>query len=314
MEITRELEELIAQQKIEDAFEFLKSSAPKDVADLIEKSLKNPNEMKKLEDEWKDLTLLLHLVNTSFACSKEADKEALVSCVLSSVNAIKIAMKYGMKKFVPILMRNAARALILMDEKERAERMYLEAEKICEELGDEEQLAAVENDLAALYYELKKYADAKVKIEEALEIRRKISREDEIAESLSNAAEIYVKLGDFESAESCFKEAEKLLRELIKKDKSQKFTLAILLSNFGMFCKKVGRFSDAKKMFKESLELLEELEKLDDEFSQFVATALRHLGDLMREIGDFKEAERYYKLSAEKFREIQSKWESRLAS
>ncbi len=314
MEIAKELEKLIAQQRIEDAFEFLKSNAPEDIADVIERSIKDPKEVKKLEGDWKDLASLIHLANTSFACSKEADRESLVSCVLSSVNAIKIAMKYGMKKFIPVLMRNAARALILMEEKERAERMYIEAEKICEELGDEEQLAAVENDLATLYYDLKKYADAKVKIEEALEIRRKIGREDEIAESLSNAAEIYVKLGDFDSAESCFKEAEKLLRELVKKDESHKFTLAILLSNFGMFCKKVGRFSDAERMFKESLELLEELEKLDDDFSQFVATALRHLGDLMREIGNFKEAEKYYKLSAEKFREIQSKWERKLAS
>ncbi len=309
MEVAREIEELIKDSKIPEAFEVLKKNAPQEVAEIVEKSIRNPKEAKKLEGEWRDITLLLHFAHTSLSCSRRSDRESLVSCVVSSVNAVKLGMKLGLKKFAPLMMRNAARALILMDEKERAERMYLEAEKICEEIGDEEQLAAVENDLAALYYDLQKYADAKVKIEEALEIRRKLRKDEELAESLVSAAEIYVKLGDFDEAEKCYREAEEIYRKLVKSDASHKFGLAILLSNFGMFYRRLGKFGEAEKFFNESLNIFKELEERDTDFAQFVATALRHLADLKREMKEFVEAEKYYKLSSEKFREIQARWE-----
>ncbi|AAB89285.1 tetratricopeptide repeat protein [Archaeoglobus fulgidus] len=310
MEIVKEVERLIREGKILDAFELVKQSAPEELRERIEKSFRDAEEIKKLDGIWKKLMLILHFVYASQDAVERQDKQSLVSCVVSSVNAIKLTIELGMKSITPVLMRNAARALILMDMKENAERMYTEAEKICEENRDEEMLAAIENDLATLYYDMGKYNEAKVKAEEALEIRRKIGTKEELAESLATASEIYVKLGDFDEAEECYREAEKLYRELVEEAESFKLNLAILLSNYAMFRKKLGRYQEAEKMFKEALEIFQNLERIDADFMQFVAAAYRHLGDLYREMKEYSKAEEYYKLSREKFRDIQKRWES----
>ncbi|WP_290596060.1 MULTISPECIES: tetratricopeptide repeat protein [unclassified Archaeoglobus] len=310
MEIAKKVEELLRGGRIFDAFEYVKENAPDELRETIEKSFKDAEEIKKLEGFWKKIMLILHFAYASQEAVEKNDRQSLVSCVVSSVNAIKLSLELDMKRITPILMRNAARALVMMDMKENAERMYLEAEKICEEEGDEEMLAAIDNDLATLYYELGKYNEAKVKAEEALEIRRKLGNKEDIAESLSTASEIYVKLGEFDSAEDCYVEAEKLYRHLSGERESFKLNLAILLSNFAMFRKKLGRYSEAEKMFHEALEIFKELEKIDPDFSQFVASAYKHLGDLYREMKEYVRAEEYYKLSREKFRDIQKRWES----
>jgi len=310
MEIEKEVERLIREGRIFDAFEFVKQSAPEELRETIEKSFRDAGEIKKLDGIWKKLMLILHFIYASQYAVERQDRQSLVSCVVSSVNAIKLSIELGMKSIAPILMRNAARALILMDMKENAERMYIEAEKICEESKDEEMLAAIEHDLATLYYDMGRYSEARVKAEEALEIRRRIGSKQELAESLATASEIYVKLGNFDEAEECYNEAEKLYRELVEEAESFKFDLAILLSNHAMFRKKLGRYREAEKMFKEALEIFQDLERIDPDFMQFVATTYRHFGDLYREMKEYSKAEEYYKLSREKFRDIQKRCES----
>jgi len=308
MEIAKKVEELLREGRIFEAFEYVKDSAPEELKEKIERSFKNAEEIKNLEGFWKKIMLILHFAYASQDAVERNDKQSLVSCVVSSVNAIKLSLELDMKRITPLLMRNAARALVLMDMKENAERMYIEAEKICEEIKDEEMLASIENDLASLYYEMGKYNEARVKAEEALEIRRNLNM-GELAETLSTLSEIYVKLGEFDSAEDCYIEAEKIYRELSNEKESFKLNLAILLSNFAMFRKKLGEYAEAEKMFEEALSIFEELERIDPDFSQFVASAYKHLGDLYREMKEYVKAEEYYKLSREKFRDIQKRWE-----
>lgn len=310
MEIAKKVEELLREGRIFEAFEYVKDSAPEELKETIDRSFKNAEEIKKLEGFWKKIMLVLHFVYASQDAVERNDKQSLVSCVVSSVNAIKLSLELDMKRITPLLMRNAARALVLMDMKENAERMYLEAEKICEEIKDEEMLASIDNDMASLYYEMGKYNEAKVKAEESLEIRRRLNNKEELAETLSTISEIYVKLGEFDSAENCYLEAEKIYRELVNEKESFKLNLAIMLSNFAMFRKKLGKYAEAEKMFAEALSIFEELEKIDPDFSQFVASAYKHLGDLYREMKEYVKAEEYYKLSREKFRDIQKRWES----
>lgn len=310
MEITKKVENLLREGRVFEAFEYVRDSAPEELKELIDRSFKNVEEIKKLEGFWKKIMLILHFAYASQDAVERNDKQSLVSCVVSSVNAIKLSLELDMKRITPILMRNAARALVLMDMKENAERMYLEAEKICEEIKDEEMLASIDNDMASLYYDMGKYNEAKVKAEEALEIRRRLNNREELAETLSTVSEIYVKLGEFDSAEDCYLEAEKIYRELVNEKESFKLNLAIMLSNFAMFKKKLGKYIEAEKMLLEALSTFEELEKIDPDFSQFVALAYRHLGDLYREMKKYIKAEEYYKLSREKFRDIQKRWES----
>lgn len=309
MDLLKKLEELIALEKFDEAFQLILSEAPDDLKPLIERSITKPEEIKKIDGFWKDVTLLVYFSNSSNTLSKEIDNQSLVSCVVASVNAVKLANELGIKSITPKIMRNAGRALSLMNMKDRAERMLIEAEKICLELGKKDELLGIYNDLSALYFEGGRYSEAKEKIESAMEIAE--DREDyEAINSFSIAAEVYTKLGEFEKAEKNYKKAETLLRELVKKEESSKLDLGVLLSNYAIFCKKIGKFDLAERMLLESLSIFEELENLDLSFAQFVATSLRHLGDLYREAKRFDEAERFYAKSREKFREIQGRWES----
>ncbi|MEM4565861.1 MAG: tetratricopeptide repeat protein [Archaeoglobaceae archaeon] len=309
MDLLKKLEELISLGRFDEAFQLILSEAPNDLKPLIERSITQPDEIKKIDGFWKDVTLLVHLSYSSNALSKEIDNQSLASCVVASVNAVKLANELGVRSIAPKMMRNAGRALSLMNMKDRAERMLVEAERVCLEIGKKDELLGIYNDLSILYFEEGKYLEAKEKIESAMKIAE--NRTDyEAINSFSIAAEVYTKLGEFEKAEQNYKRAETLLRELVKKEESDKLDLGVLLSNYAIFCKKVGKFDLAEKMLLESLKIFEELEKLDFSFAQFVATNLRHLGDLYRETKRFEEAEKFYAKSREKFREIQGRWES----
>jgi len=308
MDILKKIDELIAEERFAEAFNLLISEAPEDLRQRIEKSMVDPEEIKALEGFWKDLTLLLHFAYSSFTHARESDNQSLVSCVVASISAVKIAKKLGATKITPKMMINAGRCLNMMKMKDRAERMLLEAEKICIESGNEKELLRVYNELSSLYYEDGRYSEAKEKIDSALKLFGQ-RKDSEVAMSLSIAAEIYAKLGEFEKAEEFYIRAKEMLEEIANVERSSKFDLGILLSNYGIFCKKLGKYEVAEKMLLESLKIFEELEKLDFTFSQFVATNLRHLGDLYREMKRFKDAEKFYSMSREKFREIQRNWE-----
>jgi tetratricopeptide (TPR) repeat protein len=308
MDTLKKIEELIIGERFSEAFGLLISEAPEDLKPIIEKSISEPEILKDIEGFWKDLALLVHFSYSSTMLSKENDNRSLVSCVVASVSAIKIAMKLGAMRVAPRMMLNAGRALSIMKMDERAERMLLEAEKICIDYGNEDELLNVYNELSSLYYGEGRYEEAREKIDSALKLAAQ--REDEaVAESFSIAAEIYAKLGEFEKAEGFYEKARELLQEIVRQEKSSKLELGILLSNYAIFCRRLGKYEEAEKMLLESLEIFEELEKLDFTFAQFVATNLRHLGDLYREMKRFEDAEEFYKRSREKFREIQQSWE-----
>lgn len=299
MEILDVVGRLIKEGKTIEALEEVKKVAPENVKIVADEIFKNPERVKELDGIWRSILTLIYLSYTSLYYIERNDNRSLVNCVISSTYAVKICNELGIVDPVPMLLRNAARALTLMGMTDRAERMYQEAEKIA--MKDPLEFAAVENDYATLLYSLKRYEEALDKIEEALKIRISLGSDEVLAETLVNAAEIYRKVGNYPMVDKCFREALKIYKNLIKERESFKFDLAIALSNFGLFCKGRHQYSRAEKLLKESLEIFEELEKVDFEFSQFTAMTLKYIGDLYKEIGKFKEANEYYRRSKEKF-------------
>ncbi|RLI87145.1 MAG: hypothetical protein DRO98_04465 [Archaeoglobales archaeon] len=305
MKIVEEVGRLIKEGKPLEALEFLKENSSDDVRSVIEELFKDPTKIKELEGTWRALVGLAFFSYNSMSLSEEPfDRESVVSCLISSVNAVKLSRELGLNYLVPKFLRIGAKSLIVMKMNDRAEKFYLEAEKIARELSDLEELAEVENDIALLYYSEKRYEEALPKIQISLEIREKIGNKEKLAECLINAGEIYRKVGDYALAEDSFKRAEEIYRELVNFDRSYKFDLAIALSNLGTFYKARRRYEEAERMLKETLDLFEELETKDKNFGQFVAASLKHYGDLKKEMGDYKEAEEYYKMSADKFKEV----------
>lgn len=303
-----EICKLIKEDNPLEALEYLKREAPDNFKKVIENVLNDPTEIKKLEEPWRQLVSLVYFSYVSKFTSERNDNQSLVSCVVSSTNAVKLCNALGIDYLIPKFLRNAARALILMGMKEEAEKMLLEAERIAENC-DELEFARVENDFATLLFELGRYEEALDKIENALRIRIALANDEELAETLLNAGEIYKKVGDFEMSEKCFREAEKIYRSLMEIDESAAFNLAITLSNFSMLRKMRGDYREAEKLLTESLEIMEDLEKRDRDFTQFVATTLKHLGDLYREMKDYEKAQKFYEKSREKFRDFQARLE-----
>jgi len=303
MELIEEIGRLLKEEKHLEAFEVIKRNAPEDVKNVVENVFEKPEGIKNLDGIWRTLVTLVYFSYASAFTSKETDKESLVSCVVSSVNAVKLSNELGLHYLIPKYLRNAARALILMDMKDRAELFYIEAERIAEKVSDLNELAEIENDLAIFYYNQKRHREAMFKIQKALEIREKLGDEEKLAECLINAGEIYRKVGEYDLAEDCFKRAESIYRRLVNEKEYLKFDLAITLSNLGMFYKARRKYKEAERLFNETVEIFTELESRDKGFAQFVATSLRHLADLKKEMGDYREATMYYKLSEEKFKE-----------
>ena len=82
MEIEKEVERLIREGKILDAFEFVKKSAPEELRETVEKSFRDAEEIKKLDGIWKKLMLILHFVYASQDAVERQDRQSLVSCVV----------------------------------------------------------------------------------------------------------------------------------------------------------------------------------------------------------------------------------------
>ncbi len=303
MKLIEEVGKLIKDNKPLEALELIKKNAPENVKKVIDNIFKNPQEIKELDGIWRAIVTLSYLSYNSMYLSKETDRESVVSCLVSSVNVVKLSKELGLYYLIPKFLRIGARSLIIMNMRDRAEMFYLEAEKIAEKIADLEELAEVENDLALLYYSEKRHKEALFIIQKAIEIRERLGDEEKLAECLINAGEIYRKVGEYELAEDCFKRAESIYRKLISEKEHLKFGLAITLSNLGMLYKARRRYGEAEKLLRETLEIFKELESKDKNFAQFVATSLKHFGDLKKEMGNYREAEKYYRMSAEKFRE-----------
>jgi len=299
MELLDVVGKLVKEGKALEALEEVKKVAPEDVKRVADVMFKKPEEIKSLDGVWRAILTLIYLSYTSMYYVKRNDNRSLVNCVISSTYAVKICNELGIAEPVPMLLRNAARALTLMGMTDRAEKMYQEAERIA--VNDPLEFAAVENDYATLLYGLKRYEEALDKIEEALRIRISLGSDEVLAETLVNAAEIYRKVGNYPMVDKCFREALTIYKNLIRERESFKFDLAITLSNFGLFCKGRHQYSRAEKLLKESLEIFEELEKVDKGFSQFTALTLRYIGDLYKEMGRFDDANEYYRKSKKKF-------------
>ncbi len=308
MELINRICELIKEDKPLEALECIKDEAPEDVKRVVDSLPDKPEEIKKLDGVWRTLVSLAYFSYVSMFASERNDNQSLVTCVISSTNAVKLCNDLGVAYLIPKFLRNAARALILMDMKKEAEKMYIEAERIAEET-DNLELARVDNDFATLLYELGRYEEALEKIERALKIKISFSSDEELAETLLNAGEIYRKVGDFLMADKCYREAERIYRNMYETDKSAALNLAITLSNYSMLHRMRGDYKEAEKLLSESLKLMEDLEERDKDFAQFVAATLKHLGDLYREMKDYEKAQEYYSKSREKFRDIQARLE-----
>jgi tetratricopeptide (TPR) repeat protein len=121
-------------------------------------------------------------------------------------------------------------------------------------------LATSLNNLALLYREQGRWADAEPLLDEALMIRRKLfgdTANNQLANSLNNLAALYASQGRWADAEPLFDEALKIFRELFGKTANN--DLADSLTNLAVLYESQGRWADAEPLFDEALKICRKL-------------------------------------------------------
>ena len=122
--------------------------------------------------------------------------------------------------------------------------------------------------LANFYQDSKRYDEAKVMYEEALEIYQQLAKdnpqayEQEVAYQLNNLAGLYGEIKQFDESEAMFKEAMKIIRKLAK-DNPQVYEpkMALTLSNLAELYSLTQRSSEGKTFLREALEIYQRLAK-----------------------------------------------------
>ncbi len=297
----------------EEVFEYLKKGLPlmaldriknsdrEDLRKVAEKVLKNPIAIQELDDEWKDILSLIYFSHFSLITSDMMGFEELVSWSVASLNAAKLARKLKLPELEARVISNAAKALSFMDMPERANRAYIEADKIYKKLKKTEDnlrgLVSNLNDLGSFCIEQEKFGEAEKYLREALEIVKNnpdAFSPNILAEILSNLGSLKTETKRFEEAEKYYLESEKIFRELAERDERFSVDLATVLNNFGAMLREMKRFEEAERKFDEARGIFKELADRNDFYKGFLGDTLCNLAVIYKKTGRFEEAEKAF--------------------
>ncbi|RLG32450.1 hypothetical protein DRN97_07335 [Methanosarcinales archaeon] len=106
-----------------------------------------------------------------------------------------------------------------------------------------------------LAFDLRRYDDAEKHYISALDILRDIGSEEEIATVLNNLGVLFTATKRFKDAKKVLKEAVEIRTELANKDKKYLNDLIESLNNYGVLLKSEKDFEEAEKVFEKVLEI-----------------------------------------------------------
>ena len=143
------------------------------------------------------------------------------------------------------------------------------------------------NDLAELYHDQGRYADAEPLFKRALTIREKALGPDhpDVATTLNNLAELYHDQGRYADAEPLYKRSLAILEKALGPDHPD---VATDLNNLAELYRDQGRYAEAEPLYKRSLAIKEKALGPDH---PSVAASLKNLAGLYRNQGRYAEAE-----------------------
>ncbi len=296
------------------ALDRIKNSAREDLRKAAEEVLKNPIVIQELDDEWKDILSLIYFSHFSLITSDMMGSEELASWSVASLNAAKLARRLGIPELEARTISNAAKALSFMNMPERANRAYLEADKIYRKLERTEDnlrgFVSNLNDLGSFCIEQEKFEEAEKYLGEAFEIVKNnpdAFSPNVLAEILSNLGSLKTETKKFDEAENYYVESEKIFRELTEKDERFSVDLATVLNNFGALLREAKRFDEAEKKFNEAKNIFNELAERNEFYKGFLGDTLCNLAVIYKKTGRFEEAERAFLKDAELKRELLSR-------
>jgi tetratricopeptide (TPR) repeat protein len=175
-------------------------------------------------------------------------------------------------------------------EQELAIEYFSKAIELQEELGLEKNLANSLNNLAELYREQGRYAEAEPLYHQALELRKRLLGEShpDFANSLNNLANLYNYQGRYSEAEPLYLQALELRKRLLGESHPD---VASSLNNLAILHNYQGRYTEAEPLYLQALELRK---RLLGESHPGVAQSLYNLAGLYYYQGRYAEAEPLY--------------------
>ncbi len=147
------------------------------------------------------------------------------------------------------------------------------------------------NNLAMVYNEQGKYADAEDLFKRALAIYEKTrgASPPTVASTINNLAALYDEQGKYADAEGLYKRALAIREKALGKDHRD---VAHTLHNLGVVYKEQGKYADAEGLYERALSILEKTLGKDH---PEVATSLSSLAGVYKDEGKYADAEGLYK-------------------
>ncbi len=314
MEVVEEVLEQIRRGTPINAIAIIAEKAPEDVKKVVENLFSDPNCVSVLDDEWRNLLLLIYFSHYSYMAEGRDDEQSISNSAVASITAAKLCRRLNVPDLEARFLISGGRAIYKMRIKDRAEKIFKEAEKILKELLKEKDdrelkamLANVMNELAVLYMDMDRKEEAEKYLISALDIRKEINDREGIAESLYNAGTYYMRAKRLDIAESYYKECEKLLWELCEEDEDNLPKLGMLMNNMGVLYRKMSRFDESEKYHREALEIFDRLSKDDEKWKKYVADTLGYIGTMYNDQMMFDDAAKYYDMAKQMYGEIEKK-------
>lgn len=218
-------------------------------------------------EAWKQCERLLpHALTCATVLPDHAGDQALVEVLLKAADYLREIGQYT-----------------------QAEPLYQRALTIGERiLGDEHLLVATAlNNLATIYKQQERYAEAEQLYQRAIRIRGSNYRD--FTSSLSNLAEIHKQQKKYEQAEELFQQALDIREQEFGPDDIE---TALATYHLAKFCYDQGKYKKAERLYRQALGICEQA--LGPEHLT-VARPLRGLADLYAAQEKYAEAELYYR-------------------
>jgi tetratricopeptide (TPR) repeat protein len=296
------------------ALEEIRKNAPENVKKAAESLLENPSAVKELEEDWRDILTLIYFAHFSLITNEMMGMEGLVSWSVSSLNAAKLARKLNIPELEARTASNAAKALSLMNMPERANRAYIEADRIYRSLEKTEEnlrgFVANLNDFGAFCIEQEKFDRAEELLMEALSIveeNRGLFKSEILGEILSNLGSLMTELRKFDEAKKYYDDSERIFRDLIEEDEKYVVDLATVLNNQGALYREIKLFDEAEKKFNESKQIFEEMAERNEFYKGFLGDTMTNLAVIYKKTGRFEEAEKAFLKDIELKKELVAK-------
>lgn len=203
--------------------------------------------------------------------------------------ALGIFEELGFEEGVYRVVNNLGTIHLYLSNYPKATEYFEKSLGISRKLGDAKGESAALNNLGGVHSALFDHEKALAYFQQALDIRKRVGDPAGESESNNNLGTAYAELGKYSEAVKCYENAFQVAKGL-QDLKSE----ATALNNLGNLHKLRGQYSDAVESYKKSLEIKEKLED-----PRGLALTLQNLGTVFFDRGEHTQALEYYQKALE---------------